>query len=159
MLIAQVFSNALARKQAENGLHESKMKLNMATNAAGAGLWIVDHSTGYAWVTPKTRELFNIGPDEPLNYESLFNAVHPEDYVRFHQTMQKAFAVAVPPPEREFRILLPDGNLRWLNAIGQRHLRPSEASYHLMGESCRFTSPNESVRSCLWLRACNLKSC
>jgi formate hydrogenlyase transcriptional activator len=138
MLIAQVFSNALARKQAENGLHESKMKLNMATNAAGAGLWIVDHSTGYAWVTPKTRELFNIGPDEPLNYESLFNAVHPEDYVRFHQTMQKALQSGAPL-RSEFRILLPDGNLRWLNAIGQRHLRPSEASYHLMGVSLDIT--------------------
>ena len=138
MLIAQVFSNALARKQAENRLRESKMKLDMATNAAGAGLWIVNPGTGYVWFTPKTRELFNIAPDEPLNYESLLKLVHPEDYARFHQTVQQALQSGAPL-RCEFRILLPDANLRWLIAIGQRHLRPSEASYHLMGVSLDIT--------------------
>ena len=132
MIIAQVFSNALARKQAENRLRESEMKLNMATNAAGAGLWIVEPDTGYVWVTPKTRELFHIAPDKPLNYESLLKTVHPGDRVRYHQAVQQAVQSGTPL-QCEFRILLPDGNFRWLIAIGQGHLKPSEASYYLMG--------------------------
>ena len=89
-LIAQVFANALARKRAEQTLRESEARLSMATNAAGAGLWIMEPDTGHVWVTPKTRELFHFAPDEELNYESFFKAVHPEDRERVHQAVQQA---------------------------------------------------------------------
>ena len=76
-LISQVFANALARKQADKDLRESELRLNLATNAAGAGLWIMELDTGNVWATPKTRELFHFAPDEALNYESFFNVSSP----------------------------------------------------------------------------------
>ena len=89
-LIAQVFANALARKQAEQALRESEARLSLATDAAGAGLWIMEPDTGHVWVTPKTRELFHFAPDEELNYESFFKAIHPEDRERVNQAVQQA---------------------------------------------------------------------
>ena len=53
-LIAEVFSNALARKIADRELRESEARLNMATNAAGAGLWIMDIDTERVWVSPSS---------------------------------------------------------------------------------------------------------
>ena len=65
-LIAQIFTNALARKRADLKLRESEARLSLATNAAGVGLWIMEIDTEYVWVTPKTRELFHFAPDEEL---------------------------------------------------------------------------------------------
>ena len=79
MLISQVFANALARKQPIRPCVKAKMRLNMATNAAGAGIWIMEPDTVYVWVTPKIRELFHFAPDEVMSYESFFKTIHPDD--------------------------------------------------------------------------------
>ncbi len=132
MLIAQVFANALDRKKAENRLSDSETKLNIATNAAEAGLWIMEPYTGYVWVTPKTRELFHFAAEETLNYERFMNAVHPGDRNQFHQAVLQAFR----PSKQlrcEFRIRLPDGKIRWMIAIGQQKLESTNDSHRLMG--------------------------
>jgi PAS domain S-box-containing protein len=138
LLVAQVFANALARKQAEKSLRESEQRLDMATNAAGAGLWIMEPDTGYVWVTPKTRELFHITPDESLNYEGFVKAVHPEDCDRFNQAVHYALRSG----DRflyDYKIMLPDGNVRWMVDSGHRHPGYSGESNRLMGVSLDIT--------------------
>jgi len=137
-LIAQVFANALARKQVEQALRESEARLSMATNAAGAGLWIMELDTGHVWVTPKTRELLHFAPDEEMKYESFFKVVHPEDRDRVNQAVQQALQSG----ENlwcDYRIALPDGNIRWMVARGQRHFRSAGESDRLMGVSVDIT--------------------
>ena len=46
-LVAQIFTNALARKHAEAELRESEARLSLATDAAGVGLWIMEIATGH----------------------------------------------------------------------------------------------------------------
>ena len=125
-LVAQIFANALARKQTEEALRESKAKLNIVTDAAGAGLWIMELDTGHVWVTPKTRELFHFAPDEELNYESFFKVIHPDD----HEQVQQAEQQAIQSGEdlrSDFRIVLPDGRMRWIVARGSRILDQPES--------------------------------
>jgi len=50
-LIAQVFANAIAGRQAEKALRESETRLSLATNAAEVGLWILELDTGKVWVS------------------------------------------------------------------------------------------------------------
>ena len=121
-LISQVFANALARKLADNERRENELRLNLATNAAEAGLWIMEIDTGNVWATPKTRELFHFAPDEALTYESFFNVIHPEDREQVNQTMQQALQSGASL-QSEFRIVLPEGSVRWINARGQRYLK------------------------------------
>ena len=137
-LIAQVFANALARKQVEKDLRESEARLSVATDAAGAGLWIMEPDSGYVWATPKTRELFLFAPDEALNYESFFKAVHPEDRDRVKQAMQQAFQ-AGEYLRNEYRIVLPNGSIRWMVARGQGYLRSAGKPDRLMGVSIDIT--------------------
>jgi hypothetical protein len=47
-LVAEVFANAIARKRADETLRESEGRLKLATDAAGAGLWIMDQD-GSLW--------------------------------------------------------------------------------------------------------------
>ena len=142
-LIAQVFANALARKQIEKDLRESEARLSVATDAAGAGLWIMEPDSGYVWATPKTRELFLFAPDEALNYESFFKAVHPEDRDRVKQAMQQAFQ-AGEYLRNEYRIVLPNGSIRWMVARGQGHLRSAGKPDRLMGVSIDITERKQA---------------
>ena len=138
VLISQVFANALARKQADKALRESEMRLNMATTAAGAGIWIMEPDTGYIWVTPKIRELFHFDPGEVLSYESFLKTTHPDDRDQLNQTVLKAIRSG-ENFRFDYRIILPDGNIRWIGSIGQRHIGSAGESDRFMGVSLDIT--------------------
>ena len=142
-LVAQIFANALARKQAEEALRESEARLSLATNAAGAGLWIMEVDTDKVWATPKTRELFHFAPDEELNYESFFTVIHPDDREQVHQAVQQSIQSG-ENLRSEYRIVLPDGSIRWMVARGQGHLRSTGKPDRLMGVSIDITERKQA---------------
>lgn len=132
--IGQIFANALARKLGELELRESEARLNMATSSAGVGLWVVELDSGHVWVTPNTRVLFQFAADEILNVDSFFRAIHAEDRDRVHQAVQATIQFG----ENliiEYRVILSDGSVRWINARGQRFLGLSGKPLRLMGVS------------------------
>ena len=142
-LIAQVFANALARGQTEHALRESEAKLSVATNAAGAGLWIMEIETGEVWGSEKTRELFHFAPDEKMNYERFFKVIHPEDRDLVRQEVQQALQSG----ENllcDYRIVLPDGSIRWIVARGQSHLGSAGKPDRLMGVSIDITERKQA---------------
>jgi formate hydrogenlyase transcriptional activator len=133
-LVAQIFTNALVRKDADRELRESEARLSLATSAAGAGLWDMEIHTRKVWVSPKTRELFHFALDEELNYESFLEVIHPEDREKVNQAVQQA----LQPGEKlnvDYRIVLTDGNIRWIAARGQRYPESTAEADRLMGVS------------------------
>jgi PAS domain S-box-containing protein len=137
-LIAQIFANALIRKQTETALRESEARLSLATEAVGAGLWIMDVNTKKVWVSPKSRELFHFDPDEEITYESYFRVIHPEDRDRVNQVVQHALRSG-EPLLCDYRIVLPDGNIRWIVARGQCFLNTTGDPDRIMGLSLDIT--------------------
>ena len=137
-LVAQMFTNALVRKQAETALRESEARLSVATNAAGAGLWILEIDSGRVWISPKSRELYQFAPDEEIQYDSYFRVIHPEDRDRVHQAVQDAFR-SEEDFHCDYRIALPDGVTRWICSRGQRHRRSAGESDRLVGVSFDIT--------------------
>ena len=144
-LIAQIFANALVRKRTEQDLRESAAKLSIATDAAGAGLWIMELENDQVWVTPKTRELFHFAADEELSYESFFRVVHPDD----HKQVDQAARLAIESGEdlqSEFRIVTPEGGIRWIVARGQRFLKSTGEPERLMGV-CLDITPRKQMEN------------
>ena len=137
-LIAQVFANALDRKRADEALRESEERLSLATSAAGVGLWVMELDTGHVWVTTKTREMFHFAPDEELNYESFFQVIHPEDRERVKRAVQQALQSG-ENLRSDYRIVLPDGSLRWIVARGKRYLKSTGEPDRIMGVSLDIT--------------------
>ena len=133
-MVAQIFANALARKHADRELRESEARLSLATNAAEAGLWVLENDTGHLWVTPKTRELFHFAPGEALSYENFIKVVHPADSDKVNQAVEEARRTG-ENLKSEYRIVAPDGSIRWIMASGQRYCRSVEEPDCLMGVS------------------------
>lgn len=142
-ILAQVFSNALGRKKAEIVLRESETRLVLATDAAEAGLWSIEVSTGLIWATRKTRDLFHFEPGENLTEERFFKVVHPKDRERVNDTMQQAIQ-SEDNLECEYKIVLSDGKIRWIVSRGQWYNDSDGGLGHLMGVSLDITERKQS---------------
>ena len=89
-LIAQVFTNALARRRTDEALRESEERLSLAADSADAGLWVLDYATRVFWVTARTRSIFGFSPDEVITMERFEAAVHPDDLGLVRETIQRS---------------------------------------------------------------------
>jgi formate hydrogenlyase transcriptional activator len=137
-IIAQIFANALARKKAEKELRQNNLRLNLATEGLGVGLWDMELDTGDVWATKKNRELFYLNPDEKLTYKSFFRLIHPED----HETVHNALQHAIHSGEEfliEYRIVSPDGTIHWIASRGKAYIKSTEGSDRLIGLSIDIT--------------------
>lgn len=133
-LVAQTFANALARKRSDLQLRESRARLRMATESAGVGLWVMEADTGSVWVTPKTRELFQFTEDETLDYASFDNKIDPADRKRVEKEVQGAIRSG-ETLDTEFRVVVPDGQVRWIRASGRPIPGAHGHGVRLMGAS------------------------
>ncbi len=131
-LFAQVIANALVRKQVEVTLRENETKLSLATEASGAGYWIMESDIDQVWVTPRARELLLFAPDEKVNHENFFKAVHPEDRKRIDMVVQQALQSG----ENlfcDFRVVRPGGSLKWIRSRGQQYCKGADEPIRLLG--------------------------
>ena len=75
-VIAQVFANALSRRQADETLRESETRLSLAADSANAGLWTFEPETGQIWATEKSFELFGLPWSEKFTFDQFLALVH-----------------------------------------------------------------------------------
>ncbi len=137
-IIAQIFTHVLIRKQAEMALRESEARLSLATESVGAGLWIMDVSTGKVWVSPRTRELFHFAPDEELCYERFFKVIHPVDREQVYQDVERSIH-SDEHLQCDYRIVIPDGSIRWIVSRGKHHVDSMGEPNRIMGLSLDIT--------------------
>ncbi|MRR39001.1 PAS domain S-box protein, partial [bacterium] len=123
---------------AERALRVSEERLNLATASAEAGIWVMNVSTGSVWATEKLRELFRFPPGEELSMERFLEAIHPEDRGRVQELVRRSIEqrelLAV-----EYRIVHPDGSVRWIVARGRPYSDGSGLPERLMGVSSDVT--------------------
>jgi len=134
-LVANVFTNALARRRHELSLQESEERLALAADSAGAGLWSLKFDTGVFWATERGREIFGYEPDEVISMERFEASVHPDDRNLVLGGIEQSVR-AGEPVNLEYRITLPsDGRVRWIASRGRLRLKPSGEPDRLMGVS------------------------
>lgn len=142
-LVAQIFSNALARKRADQALRESEMRLSLAKECAGAGLWELDWETQTFWASPRAREIFGYLPEEEIGMARFHQSVHPDDWARVERNIERAVQ-AGDPIDAEYRIHLADGSWRWILSRGRLRFRASGEPDRLMGLSMDITSRRQA---------------
>ncbi len=101
------------------GAARSEARLSLAAASADARLWELEMSTGRIWTTDKGRGFYAVAPGEELTFERLLGFVHPDDRERFGQTGQQALHSG-QDLSVEYRILRPDGSVRWIASRGLR---------------------------------------
>ena len=74
-----VFSDITERKRTEDALRESERRLLVAKNAAHLGIHDWDVTSGNVGWDERVREIWGVGPDEPITYDVFMSGLHPDD--------------------------------------------------------------------------------
>ena len=107
------------RERATRALQRSEERLRLALDSARMGIWYWSVDTdGLVW-DDNLRRLYGLGPGEVVaSYEQFMNRVHPEDRQFVSQSVERALKDG-EALDYEFRILLPDGRVRWIADQGR----------------------------------------
>ncbi|MFO7695313.1 MAG: sigma 54-interacting transcriptional regulator [Vicinamibacterales bacterium] len=133
-LLGEVFANAIERKRIHDALRDSEARLALATISAGAGPWDLDMSTGRIWATPAAKELYGVPRDQDVTFEMFLAVVHPEDRERVRNRVMRALTSASEFAD-EYRVVLPEGDLRWIAARGRVQAEGTAPPHRVMGIS------------------------
>jgi PAS domain S-box-containing protein len=131
-LLGEIFASALERRKAEKALRENEAQLNLAAASADAGLWSIYTDTGRLWTTAKLRDIFNFPPNEALTFERFLESVHPDDRKRARETLDLCLQ-SHELVRLEYRIVGPDGLVRWVVSRGRSFAATAEQPKRVMG--------------------------
>jgi len=137
-LLGEIMVNALERAKAEQTLRESEEQLNLAASSAEAGLWVIYTDTSRLWATNKTREIFHFSQDEDLNFGRFLETVYPEDRETAKITLARCLETR-DLARLEYRIVLPDGRVRWVESRGRSFPATLEQPERVMGVTIDIT--------------------
>lgn len=99
----------------EAELRISEQRMSLAISAAELGLWEWDIVHDEIWSNDNGRTLYGIAKTEQLSFDRFLNSLYAEDREPVRLAVDKALAGG-DNYEGEYRIMLPDRNIRWLAA-------------------------------------------
>ncbi|MCT7986614.1 PAS domain S-box protein [Laspinema sp. A4] len=107
------------RIRAEAALQENERRLSLALSAANAGIWEWDLMNAHCFWSDENYRLLGYEPgDCESTYQNWLAAIHPDD----RPTVEALVQTTLNSPSNfnlEYRVLLPNGSLRWLSNIGE----------------------------------------
>jgi PAS domain S-box-containing protein len=133
----------LARK-----LGEEERRLDLAAQAGRLGMWRWDVANDQVWMTEKGRSLFGFAPQDKPNAERFRSRIHSEDREAVRAVAAKALPVG-GDYETEYRVVLPDGAIRWLHSRGRVELGADGKPYRVHGVSFDITERKLSEEALL----------
>jgi len=130
-------------------------RLRLAEDVGGVASWEYDPASGAVRWSPSGYRLYGLAPDWQPSYESFLERVHPQDRDRVRSTVERALA-ARRSIDHQFRIVTPDGELRWIvsrakivddsSTQERSHTKLPTAGFRLIGIDIDITSLKETER-------------
>nr|MBF0098987.1 response regulator [Magnetococcales bacterium] len=99
-------------------LRISQERHKMALEGGNLGFWDVDLLNGTTIVNARYREIFALPPEREVSREFWFEHIHPDDRERVKQIGSEYRAGLRAVYEVEYRILIPNGRLKWVVSRG-----------------------------------------
>jgi PAS domain S-box-containing protein len=108
------------RKLMENWLKENKHRLEMALRGANLGTWDWYPTTRKVLFNDKWAEILGLFLDEiPPHLDSIHSRLHPEDFPKYQERMNRHLAQETPYYESEHRMRHKNGDWHWVYECGR----------------------------------------
>ena len=144
------------RKRAEEELRTSRSELFAALEAGGMGIWRCDLEKGDVSMDATVEKLWGRSRDEIYACTTgSFEFIHPEDRDRV-KAYHEALLRREPVGSIEYRILLPDGGIRWLASRARLERDASGRPRAMVGVEMDFTERKRAEEG--WLRSQKLEA-
>ena len=115
--VLAVSTDVTARRQAEAGLREAEGRLLMATEAAGIGAWEWDLKALRGTWSDQTSRILGVERGTGVHARDHSQSIHPDDRKRALTAASEGIARS-GRFTAEYRIVKPDGTIRWVEARG-----------------------------------------
>lgn len=114
-LITALLVQGRRRRRTAAALAASEARMNLAAGAARLSMWVWDLAPVQAGVAPKPRR---DGAVAVTPFDQVLATLHPADREHLVRAVQRALA-SHAALDLEYRVLQPDGELRWMSARGR----------------------------------------
>jgi PAS domain S-box-containing protein len=127
----------------DEALRESEERMRVATEAVNLGIWEWDLSKDEIWATNARRALLGLPASGKIALEDFIGRLHPDDRDRIRHTIDDAIHSGVDF-DSEYRLILPDGTVRWMSTRGSVHFDDAGKPARLLGISIDITERKQA---------------
>ena len=124
-------------------LRESEERMRMTAEAVNLGIWEWDLSKDEIWATNARRALLGWPASGKITLEHFISRLHPGDRDRIRQAIDDAIHKG-QDFDSEYRLVLPDGIVRWMATRGSVRLDAHGKPAQLLGISIDITARKQA---------------
>jgi PAS domain S-box-containing protein len=135
----QAAAFAIVKQRETEALRASEERLRLAVTGGNVGIWEWDVGTNRLVWSDQLKAMFGWPTEaDDLTLKMFMDAIHPEDRFRVDAALQRSLA-GRSNYEVEYRILQPNGSLRWVAAKGCGEYDANGAAMRMMGVALDIT--------------------
>jgi two-component system, LuxR family, sensor kinase FixL len=119
-------------------LEISEKRLNLAADSANLGMWEWDIAHDEIWITDKGRAMLGFDSSEKLDFDRFRSRLHPDDREAVLKAVDSSLGTGAEY-QSEYRVVLPDGQLRWIAGRGHVEFDSDGKPVRMRGASVDIT--------------------
>jgi PAS domain S-box-containing protein len=127
----------------DRALWESEERMRVAAEAVDLTIWEWDLRKDEIWATNARRTLLGLPTSGKIALEDFICRLHPDDRDRVRHTIDDALHTG-EDFESEYRLILPDGIVRWISTRGSVHFDDAREPARLLGISIDITARKQA---------------
>ncbi|HEY4676732.1 MAG TPA: PAS domain S-box protein, partial [Candidatus Angelobacter sp.] len=131
------------RKQTEEALQKNEQEFSLAFEAARIGWWVWNEETGHVTTSEGTKTVLGLPSDLEISLQTFLDSVHPEDRDQVYRTWQQSLEAGTLFFV-EYKVLWPNGTIRWVESRGHTYSRPRSSFMQMIGVCMDITERKRS---------------
>ena len=151
LLILLLMKNRDRLRTTRAELLKNEENIRLAARAARLGFWTLDIDHDFLWITDEGRALFGWSKSESLGFNRFLETLPPQDREPAKRAMRRALEGG-DEFEAEHRIVLGDGNERWITTRGRAQANGHGKPVLISGVSMDVTSRKQAIHEAQELR-------
>jgi PAS domain S-box-containing protein/putative nucleotidyltransferase with HDIG domain len=138
--MVSVVRDITKRIQAETALHRQQERLDLAQSAGRVGVFDWDMVSGRSTWTPQLEIIYGIEPGSVEHTSADWAMwIHPDDREKAESRVRRCIREKLPEIAGDYRILRPDGEVRWLSNQATIFYDASAKPVRMVGTSADIT--------------------
>lgn len=137
--ISQEIEDITGFKLTQTALHDSQEKLRLAHKAGKIGMFDWDVVSNTNILSDELKMMYGVPPDFIGTMENWAKITPPEDIRKIEDKTRQAIAQHQREVEGEYRIIRPDGGVRWISSRGLLYYDDADRPIRIIGAAIDIT--------------------